>query len=510
MADLITFFPLLHAMLRASADPAEVQRSKEVMQWVAENTKVLSQVLHADEKTLITYAFAHWRDFQSAPSRSNLEELVRKEQFPEGPNNVLKEYDSYVVGVQPKPIDVHDIPLHFQNRRDDWRKSTFVDLLKQAKMIAEVGMDIDKKTTMKGVDDAWRYIQQERAKDPTLPFQVQQGPWREKADEGANDLIEGLRDTIRERVYTGFKHIDSVVTIGPKQSVKYIGILGFSNHGKSMVLRQMAYNMAVSGKRILYVPREDSPKNTWQQLSFLHAWTRPDLDIPNVNVWRNQPEKVTAQQQDNLLALVDDIKSGDKVPGEIVVKSLGKWTDIVAELQNGHNNLPYDVLMIDYLSHLETENSRNNDIHEEIRKYFKQAQALCQDYQGGRGLVIVTPLQAGKTPMAAAAAQEGDDWGVYSDLGAVDFYTGACRDMDLVLGVWQKDALKHSAMLKIHCLKSREDFFDTHFVAIDTRTRAIMDLPGKAKLDVDKIAVYRRELATGVSSDPNDVDVSGL
>lgn len=237
---------------------------------------------------------------------------MRKEQYPQGPDQVLKGYDQYVAIAQLKPIDAHDIPLHFQNRFDDWRKSTFVDVMKHAKMIAEAGMDIDKKTTLKGVDDAWRYIQQEREKDPTLPFQVPQGPWREKADEGANVLIEGLQDTIRERVYTGFKHIDSVVTIGPKQSVKYIGILGFSNHGKSMVLRQMAYNMATSGKRILYVPREDSPRNTWLQLSFLHAWTRPDLDIPSVNVWRNQPEKVTKEQVDNLMVFPYSVSSGDR------------------------------------------------------------------------------------------------------------------------------------------------------------------------------------------------------
>lgn len=69
MADLTTFYPLLHAMIRASADPVEVQRSKEVMQWVEGNTSVLGQVLHLDEKTLVNHAFAHWRDFQAAPSR---------------------------------------------------------------------------------------------------------------------------------------------------------------------------------------------------------------------------------------------------------------------------------------------------------------------------------------------------------------------------------------------------------------------------------------------------------
>ena len=47
--------------------------------------------------------------------------------------------------------------------------------------------------------------------------------------------------------------------------------------------------------------------------------------------------------------------------------------------------------------------------------------------------------------------------------------------------------------MKISCLKSREDFFEPHFVAIDRRTRMVMDLPGAPKADHRKIATYREE-----------------
>jgi hypothetical protein len=333
-----------------------------------------------------------------------------------------------------------------------------------------------------------KYLDEVRRKDFSLPSSAPDGAWREKADIGADALLDGLKDTIKDRAYTGFSRIDSAVAIGPKQSIKYIGILGFSNHGKSMIMRTMAYNMALGGKRILYIAREDTALNTWTQLSFLHSYTRPELDIPPINVWRNQPQRVTPQQQDNLRELIDDLKSGATVPGEIVVKTCPRWPEIVQELETGLDGKPYDVLMIDYLSHLDTGQS-GSKIHDEIRVLFKKAQALAMDYKSGRGLVVVTPMQAGKKPMQEANAAEGEDWGVYNDLGAVDYYTDACRDMDLVISVWHTGDLKNQAMMKVSCLKSREDFFDTHFLAIDRRTRMVMD-PTSMPVQ-EKISTYR-------------------
>lgn len=322
---------------------------------------------------------------------------------------------------------------------------------------------------------ALKYFDGVRRKDFTLPSSVPEGAWRENAELGAEVLLESLKDTLKDRAYTGFSRIDSTTVIGPKQSIRYIGILGFSNHGKSMFMRSMAYNMAKSGKKILYIACEDTALNTWTQLSFLHSYTQTDLDIPPINVWRNQPQSVTERQQEDLRLLIDDLQHGGSVAGEIVVRTLPRWADIQQELETGLNGKPYDVLMVDYLSHLDT-GASGTKIHDEIKVLFKKAQALAIDYKAGRGLVVVTPLQAGKKPMQEADSAEGEDWGVYNDLGAVDYYTDACRDMDLVIGLWHKGDLKTQSMMKVSCLKSREEPFETHFLTIDRRTRMVMDL----------------------------------
>jgi hypothetical protein len=355
-----------------------------------------------------------------------------------------------------------------------------------------MGDPIKKTQDKMGVDDAMTFLRDWQAKDFTMPTTAPEGAWKSNAGLSADALIESLKDTIKERCYTGFRHIDEAVTIGFKQSTKYIGILGFTNHGKSMLLRSVVYNMAVAGKRILFIALEDSALNTWTQLSFLHSYTRRDLHVPPINVWKNQPQQVTPDQQDNLRLLIDDLQHGDSVPGEIVVKTLSKWQEIVQELNAGHNGQPYEVLALDYLAHLET-GAAGPKMHDAYKTLFKQAQRLALDYKDGRGLVVLTPLQANKVGMKAADDAEDDDWGVYQDLGAVEQYTDAARDMDLIIGLWNKGELKAQSMMKLSCLKSRENFFQTHLVRVDRRTRMVMDLPGAVKADMGSISTYRSE-----------------
>lgn len=375
------------------------------------------------------------------------------------------------------------------------RCAHYVHGFQKAAAIVTMGTEGDprrKQRDLKGPDDAMEFIREHASGDFTVPSSAPEGAWRANADLGAEALIDGLNDTIKARCYTGFKHIDDAVAIGPKHSIKYIGILGFTNHGKSMLLRSMIYNMAKAGKRVLFVAREDTALNTWTQLSFLHSYERRDLHIPPVNVWRNQPQKVTKQEQDNLVLLVDDLQHGSSVPGEIVVKTLAKWPDIVQELEVGLNGKPYDVLALDYLAHLDT-GLTGPKMHDEYKRLFKQAQKIAIDYKSGRGLVVITPLQANKAGMKAADDAEDEDWGIYPDLGSVEQYTDSVRDMDLVISLWHKGELKDRNMMKLACLKSRENFFEPHFVRIDRRTRMVMDLPGHPKSNVQMISTYHAE-----------------
>jgi len=155
---------------------------------------------------------------------------------------------------------------------------------------------------------------------------------------------------------------------------------------------------------LLVVAREEDALNTWMQFSWLHAHTRPDLDIPGINTWKTRPKSVTPKQWDDLAILLDDIQSGNSIKGEIKVVTHARWADIVAEVNNGIEGKPYDVLVVDYIQHLET---LKQPPHDEIKAIFKAGQALSRDYHGGRGLVVISPLQSNKTSMDKARVRTG-------------------------------------------------------------------------------------------------------
>ena len=340
------------------------------------------------------------------------------------------------------------------------------------------------------VDEAIKYINTVRATDFTLPPRSPEGSWTENAELSADAMIAGLRDTVLERAYTGLRHVDARCLLGARQEARTIGILGWSHHGKSLLMRQIAYNMRMAGKRVLYIALEEKAIHCWTRLAYIHNFDKK-LNIPAASMWRHNPKAITPEHQDNFRVLTDDIQHGCG-EGDIVVHTHRQWEDIVREVNTG---APYDALFIDYPGHLTT--GQTGPKHDDaILQIFHEIQALSLTYKNGRGIVIVNGVQANKTAMGKADAAEGDDWGVYSDGGAFQQYTPAYQDLDVVMGVWLRGPLRHQSMLKISNLKNRggDDLFPPHFISIDPTTSALEDLPGGPKCDLARIATYRQEL----------------
>lgn len=326
------------------------------------------------------------------------------------------------------------------------------------------------------VKNAQRYLAEQAKNDFALPPQAPEGGWKENAALATDALIASL-DTPTNRCLTGLRHIDAAVAIDRRSDCRCVGILGYTNEGKSQLMRTIAYNMASSGKRVLHIPLEESPQAVWEQFSFLHSYHRPDLDIPPQAVWKSQPHKITMKHKENLRELIRDLQSGKTVTGEIVVMRRMTWPEIVQEVNAGHNNQEWDCVFIDYLAHLETGNPAKK--HEIISATFDHLQALSGSYAGGKGVVIVTGLQAGKKYADAAAAEEGEDWGVYPQ-GAIDWYTNANHALDLIISIFNRKPAKDMGLVKLACYKVRgAASFPPHFVQVDKRTRRILDLPGK-------------------------------
>lgn len=346
-----------------------------------------------------------------------------------------------------------------------------------AKLIVSGKKGYPKGSGQVGIEAAELYMADRRKNRMDDRPKVVDGDIRENLDHIVRLLDEYLADIDMERVLTGFQHIDECTLIGRKYQNRWIGILGYTNHGKSMFLNSMLYNIARAGKNVLLVPREASVTETWMRFLFMHSvnFTMPFVSLSE---WQMSKGQVAPEVYQTMRFLIEDLNSGTTFKGKLDVKQLRSWDEITEYLRlQKSRGVEYDVLALDYLTHLEV--TGKNDV-EEHKKDFRKAQMLSQNgiMNDNSGLVIITPLQANRTGHDDALAREGDDKGKYESLGAIDWYTQAAQDMDMVVGVWYEGDLKdmEPPEMKVFCMKSRaEKYFADHMVQIDRRTRYIRD-----------------------------------
>lgn len=473
--DQTPFFEIVDALILDDSSDAEIERAKKCFQWVNQNSKQLTEVCsERPERFLLQKIWAYYHETNCPPTREALGEYLLRQEKTTILLEFLEDYDKLDL----RKLSHVELTNSLNKRRRDWREGWLISVLRQTKVIATGALHTDaslrgKEPKLAGVDDAIKTLRRRLLEDVGSDDKPIQGEWLENLDHVEKSLLDVLHQPEQRRILTGFRAIDNSVVIGPTESIRFIGILGYTNHNKSSVLLTMLYNMARSGKRILLVPREFSAEEAWQRLTWQHAEFFPHLNLPSLQQWKLHPETVTSEQQKNMRMLLDDLRSRRTIKGSIEVINASKWEQIVDYLQASEQ--PYDVLAIDYIGHLETE-GRSQDRHEQVKAIFRQAQQLSRDYLQKRGLVVITPLQANKEGVRKVDEQEDEEWGDYQgNLSAVEWYSQAAQDMDLVIGVFQKGILQEQNLIKVSCAKSRNIYFPAHIVKADPRTRYIRD-----------------------------------
>jgi hypothetical protein len=405
-------------------------------------------------------SFATLREFVELDTQQDnvrSREIVREEI-----NTLEGDKDSYELPSDPEVL----MDAVFKEARAFY----YEHIYKNARAIA-LGAKAPKGMDETGPDVSEMYVRQAWAAGFKVGPPRIAGSWTENADEIGRILDDHLVNSEKYRIYTGFAEIDRVCAVGPKY-LKWIGILGYTNHGKSAFLLAMLYNMARAGHRILFIPREASVEETWLRLTFMHKEHFPKLKLCSLNTWIRSPHLVTPEDRATRDFLLADLKNRTTIKGGIDVQAFNNWEQIMDHLEANKARWQYDVLAVDYLSHLEVE---GRDQIEAKKALFRKAQMLTHDFNGGAGLVVITPLQANKQGHKEAQEQDGDEWGTYKSPAAVEWFTQAAQDMDLLFSVWHQDRLKETGEMIVHCVKVRGEYFKTHSVKISPLTRMIHD-----------------------------------
>ena len=365
-----------------------------------------------------------------------------------------------------------DFDLVCQALLDEARRKLYLSVYGNAQAIVQGSLPATKpgQPALSGINDARRYISERLAALDTCADQgTIQGDFHEHLDHVKHNLLDALVDPTGKRIFTGLPSIDQKLVIGPGEPLRFCLIAGYTNHGKSGLLMTIIYRALQQGKRVLFVPLEFDAMEAWKRLTWLHL-QNVKINLPSLTLWKTKPELVTEEHKRNLDVLIDDLKTGKSLPGRIDVVHATTWPEII-EYANSPA-VPYDMLAIDYISHLSVE---GKDRREGVVRVFNDAQSFSHTYRDNRGITVFSPAQVNKAGLKNASASEemaeGDYmWGVYG-LQDIDTYTDAARNSDVVINVFQAGYLKHRSEVKLSCMKSREAFFEPFVCHVDPRTR---------------------------------------
>ncbi len=202
----------------------------------------------------------------------NINTVIRYVQSNPEHNPAFEQADGF--DLQLKDIDEDDDPSDFDasvlsdivyRKAYDLRLSKIYSL---ASAIATGGVK-NPHTKQSGTDAAQEYIQEEQSKLVVKTPDQMGGELAENISQ-MRKYVNSFMQEDQRRVYTGIKKIDETTLIGRKQAIRWIGILGYTHHGKSLLLSTMLYNMACHGANIMLCPRESSVEDAMMHFIWLH------------------------------------------------------------------------------------------------------------------------------------------------------------------------------------------------------------------------------------------------
>jgi len=247
------------------------------------------------------------------------------------------------------------------------------------------------------------------------------------------------------RLLTGIKEIDEDMNIGPS-GLKYIGLLGYLNSGKSTLLKSMLLEFARQGASVLFVPREENAEQAMASLIWANAYDHNIKNMPSLVKWYCAPKEITAENQ---IAKDEAMDVFNNLPGKIEVVEMETLTDILEHYETYKARKQYTVLAIDYVAHLAVIKERGESEQDAHKRDFQ----TLQQFALREKVVTITPLQSNRDGMKAALAGDAGDEGVFVDCNAVEWFSAASQGMDVVIGCWYSGDLKEHNVMRLSCPK---------------------------------------------------------
>jgi hypothetical protein len=398
----------------------------------------------------------------------------------EHPEEVLKALEQIKTQV---PFIGQDYYRILRTYKEELDQEKLNQILIKTNKIAQVG---DKEgtgkniITLKGIPDALNYFARKSRslRNSSTGIKLEsQIISRDDVDEEKKDYLAVKKDPLDTYgITTGLSPIDKVWNLG-LQNTELMLVTAFTSHGKTAFSMYMAYRAILMGFNTAVISLEQTFKEIRTQIYVKHtcnpimAKRFPEfahligtLDIKNV-----KSGKLTEEQQAFYFAACEDLATTEGY-GKLNLWYPPKAKPTVSEIEFNLSQVQQEYktvgrnlefVVLDYISLLGlSREEMTKDANENQNVIIRNLKSLCNTFNGGQGLRMLSPFQANRDGLREAKQNDG----VYQ-LTALSGAHEAERSADGVIAMYMEDIWRNEGKIKFSCLKGRRNGFFNAFNA---------------------------------------------
>ena len=441
------FWRLFHCFLRHSNTEEENTRSRETWQWILDNDISLRKACTDYQLSLIGIIWDLSFENRDLPGYDLVLEKVQEAEKNDSIIDALKEYKKHA-----STLNVHDaknLPSVFRDLADDWEKKRVMSLLKVTSDIVNGNIE-EGKNKWSGARDAVHYLMKGLEKGVLIGETFGTHPI------DVRNEAEDVNEYYHEQARLGF--IESGFDQFHMKQNDFVGILGYAGDGKSTTCRYILYNIALSGKQVIYITFENSSVVERNKFILLHAHNpKFGNEFNSLTYDKFINARLTAEELEQLKIVAKDFK--ETVQGNIIIHQplMASWEQCKSFIEMQDMIQPVDVVGVDYLQMIDPPNSKtDNDARSKFSAMAKDVRQYSLTFKGNRGLTIISPVQSNETGKEQAAKKEG----VWT-LSGINNEKELGRSMTFIIGVFSNgitrlDTHGDTRSMTFSCVKERD------------------------------------------------------
>lgn len=265
----------------------------------------------------------------------------------------------------------------------------------------------------------------------------------------ASAVLDHYDRAISDAIPTGYKHIDDVLGGGNHGELWLWG--GYSSEGKTFSVLNLAYNVWLQGKTVMWVPREMNKRMMTELLLARHSGTLRPADPLDTRAIRRRT--LDDDGRAFLSEVADSYHEGSErfhiwqAPRDTSIKDIARY------LEGQRHSLNVDLLVVDYLEQLAPVRDRRS-AREELNDTLGEAKDFAENYAEGRGLWLCSPHQIKRAGREECEKRKPTPHYLLGDLAES---ARAERDSDVVAWTLRTARLKRFRQLLVGVAKARSE-----------------------------------------------------